>query len=372
FELHEELRSLEKNERSPRRGARHEEVLEAISALRPGDVFHVSGGKRKGRYAVLEVTQKKSERRPRVLALSEERSMVRFAPAEFRDPPRPVGSIRMPGDFDVRDPKARRHVARRLSQIELEPPRGDGPPRRTSSQRVDRLRGELERHPCHACPDLGRHVHFAERATRLSKQITGIDKRVRRRTGTLARRFERTLEVLARLGHVEGWALTAKGATLTRVYNESDLLVVEALERGLLDELSPAELAAVVSALVYEARGPETEYVGQMPTRSTASVWSRLMRLWREIRDEEDLRGLELTREPDPGFAERAYLWASGATLDEVLGYDDAPGDFVRSMKQLVDLLRQLEEVAHTDDFAANTRTALGAVNRGVVAYSSV
>ena len=95
------------------------------------------------------------------------------------------------------------------------------------------------------------------------------------------------------------------------------------------------------------------------------------MRLWSAIRGLEEARGLDLTREPDPGFAERAHLWASGAELDEVLDADDAPGDFVRSTKQLVDLLRQLEVVVEDEGLRSRIMASSGALHRGVVALSS-
>jgi ATP-dependent RNA helicase HelY len=227
-------------------------------------------------------------------------------------------------------------------------------------------------HPVAGCPELGRHIHYAERAVRLEKEIAGIDRRVRRRTGTLARRFELVLEILEQLGYVKDWTLTDPGEVLRRVYNESDLLVVEALERGLLDDLAPAELAAVCSTLVYEPRGPETGVTYELPTSAARTVWVELMRLWRTIKKSEEIRGLDLTREPDPGFAQRVYLWASGSPLHDVLGEDDPAGDFVRVMKQLTDLLRQLEEVAPNEALATKVRAAIDGIQRGVVAYSSV
>jgi ATP-dependent RNA helicase HelY len=48
-----------------------------------------------------------------------------------------------------------------------------------------------------------------------------------------------------------------------------------------------------------------------------------------------------------------------------------APGDFVRTCKQLLDLLRQVEEVA-AGETAALARAAREAVNRGVVSYTGV
>ena len=96
------------------------------------------------------------------------------------------------------------------------------------------------------------------------------------------------------------------------------------------------------------------------------------MRLWRTIKKEEEQRALDLTREPDPGFAQRVYRWCSGAPLEEVLGEDDPAGDFVRVMKQLTDLLRQLEEVAPGERLRATVKDAVDGIQRGVVAYSSV
>jgi ATP-dependent RNA helicase HelY len=93
-----------------------------------------------------------------------------------------------------------------------------------------------------------------------------------------------------------------------------------------------------------------------------------LLELWAGIHEREEVRGLDLTREPDPGFAQTAYKWASGAPLEDVISPDDPPGDFVRNVKQLVDLLRQLAEV----DSGLPLQSTIASLNRGVVAYSSL
>jgi ATP-dependent RNA helicase HelY len=365
------LRRLEESSGGTR--AQTSRMTEAIEALRPGDVIEVPTGKRRGRYAVLEVSRRKSERRPRVLVLSEARSMARLGPADFRDPPRAIARLDLPRNWRVRDPRLRRDLARRLSGVEIAPASRPRPAAdRAGSKELRSLRRSVESHPCHKCPELSRHQHFADRAARLEKELKGIERRISRRTTTLARRFEKVLEVLAHLGYVDGWSLTSKGDHLSRIYNESDLLVTEALEQRIFDDLDAPELASVCSTLVFETRGPEPPKTQEMPTAPIHHAWRRLVRLWLKIRSDEEARGLELTREPDPGFAERAYLWASGEALEVVLGEDDAPGDFVRSVKQLVDLLRQLEDVVVTDGLAATVRDAIERLNRGVVAYSSL
>ena len=46
---------------------------------------------------------------------------------------------------------------------------------------------------------------------------------------------------------------------LSRIWTEADLLVAECLRRGVWDGLDPAELAAAVSVVVYEARRESDE-----------------------------------------------------------------------------------------------------------------
>jgi ATP-dependent RNA helicase HelY len=87
--------------------------------------------------------------------------------------------------------------------------------------------------------------------------------------------------------------------------------------------------------------------------------------------DERDL-GLPLTRTPDAAFFPLAHAWAAGDDLDHVLADEElSGGDFVRTVKQLIDLLRQVGEASAGPATAATARRAADAVHRGVVAASS-
>jgi ATP-dependent RNA helicase HelY len=367
-DLLQRLERMEQRHQGGRRRERGARIEAAMSSLRPGDVFVVPSGKRRGRYMVVRLTASRSKP-ARVTALSEERSVTRFAPADFREPPVAVARLKPPEGFSTKDARARRHLARMLSRLEVE--RGAPPAREEQDPKeLKALRRAVERHPVRACPELGRHLHHADRAQRLSREIRSLDRRIARRTGTLARRFDLVVEILQQLGYVGDWTLTEKGETLTRVYNEADLLVVELLERGILEPLDPPELAALLSTLVFESRGGE-EPGGELPTDPSRAAYSLLIDLWKAMRREEESRGLELTREPDPGFAERAFRWCEGAPLEEIVERDAPAGDFVRSSKQLVDLLRQLEEIAPSETLSRRIRAALEGLHRGVVAYSS-
>jgi ATP-dependent RNA helicase HelY len=226
----------------------------------------------------------------------------------------------------------------------------------------------------HGCPDLAEHERWLQRLDQLTRDTEALAARVRRRTGSLVRMFDRVLRVLGRLGYVDGFALTGKGETLRRVYSEADLVVVEAIHRGVWHGLDPAELAACVSSLVYEARGGEGPPAQpELPSERVRSALAALDELWHEVHAHETAEALDLTRGLDLGFADAAWRWATGQPLERVLADDElTAGDFVRVTKQLLDLLRQIQEVAGDGELAATARAAAAACQRGVVAYSGL
>ncbi|HEV2871087.1 MAG TPA: RNA helicase, partial [Actinomycetota bacterium] len=274
-------------------------------------------------------------------------------------------------------PRFKSYVARALS--ELDPPQLQRPRRRRRAAADDpelaALRAELRAHPVHGCPDLADHEKWMQRHDQLAKEQRTLAERVRRRTGSLVRTFDRVLGVLGSLGYVEGFALNGKGETLRRVYAETDLVVVEALHRGVWRGLEPAELAACASCLVYETRGAEGPPADPPipPTKAVEAALAELAELQDEVHAHEQAQGLTLTRQLDPGFADLAYRWARGEALEDVLAEEEiTPGDFVRVTKQLIDLLRQVALVADDPEVQTKARAAVDACQRGVVAYSSL
>jgi ATP-dependent RNA helicase HelY len=96
-------------------------------------------------------------------------------------------------------------------------------------------------------------------------------------------------------------------------------------------------------------------------------------RLGRELNADEHEAGLPLTRAPDPGFVALAHAWAAGEALDDVLEDEDiSGGDFVRNVKQLIDLLRQVGDASPQHATKQAARAAADELFRGVIAASSV
>src|SRR5205085_5642181 len=94
--------------------------------------------------------------------------------------------------------------------------------------------------------------------------------------------------------------------------------------------------------------------------------------IWRDLHVAEHDARLPETRRPDPGFTAAIHAWALGDDLADVLEDEEMTGgDFVRNVKQAIDLLRQIAEVAPDPMTAATARAGADACLRGVVAASS-
>jgi superfamily II RNA helicase len=196
--------------------------------------------------------------------------------------------------------------------------------------------------------------------------------------------LEAVLAVLERRGYLDRWTVTQAGGRLAGLYHEADLLIAEALESGQLDGLDPPSLAAVASGFCYEARR-EREAPLPAPNAKVGRRLEAIEDLSEALADEERHMRLPATRGVDSGFAALIYDWAKGRDLRQVLqpgagpgrrGRRSAPlmsgGDFVRNVKQVIDLLRQVTMVAREPDTAHSARVAAEGLLRDVVAASSV
>ena len=382
FEAYAKLRRLLKERESDlaRLGAasRRAAAAASLERLRPGDVIRVPAGRRAGLAVVLDPGLAAGLEGPRPTVLTADRQVKRLTSVDFPLPVEPLERLRIPKSFNARSPQARRDLAstlrNRVPEGAGERPRRGRVDARFDDPEVDRLRETIRAHPCHRCPDREDHARWAERYWRLRRDTDALERRVEGRTNTVARTFDRVCGVLEALGYLAGDRVTDDGRRLARLYTELDLLAAECLRAGLWDDLTPAELAACASALVYESRQPDDALPPKLPGGRAREVLGEMVKLWGFLDAAEKDARLDVSREPDLGFAWPAYRWASGHRLEAVLADGDlSAGDFVRWVKQLLDLLGQVAQAAPEGSrVRTSAPAAVEALRRGVVAYSSV
>jgi ATP-dependent RNA helicase HelY len=345
-----------------RRRGRDDLVAVGMARLRPGEVVHASKGRYRGPVAVVASAHRKGGMR--LTAVTPRADLLQLTADDFVDVPRAIGSVRLPAAYNPNRAEYRKEVARALSGTKLRP--STGSTRRRISDGA---------HPVESDPDLRQRMRAAGQVERLERELVELTGRVEGHGQSLSREFDHVLDVLDRRGYVERsrWALTERGEALARLFHESDLLVAECLLGGVLDGLDAAALAGLLSVFVHEHRSPEPPAPPWFPSNGVRDRWRRIAAISDDLAADERSLGLAEHRPPDPGFIAAAYGWVSGEGLADVVGAEDLTGgDFVRTMKQLVDLTRQVALVAPDARTRERAREAARSAFRGVVADSVV
>jgi ATP-dependent RNA helicase HelY len=331
----------------------------ALGRLRLGDIVMVEKGRHKGRVAVLSVTSRKHQA-SRVRAITSARVQVQLTAHDFIDIPKAAGRVEMPKPYNPNREGYQKEVARALDRAKV------------AAKAETPEAAAVDRHPVLNDPELPARLKAASSAERLQREIDELVTKVGGRSRSLAKAFDRVMEVLTEWDYVKDWELTTSGKQLSRLFHECDLLILEAMRRGLLDGLDGPSLACMLSVFTYEHRSSEPPPAPWFPSADVKKRWRSIERLADELIGSEMRAGLNPTRRPDPTFAAIAYAWAAGEGFAEVVEAEElSGGDFVRNVKQLVDLLRQIAEIADKPATRRAAAQARDGLFRGVVAASS-
>jgi len=372
--LRAEISGLEAEAARLRKADKRAEALQVLAGLRPGDIIDIPAGRHAG-WAVVVDPGTGSGEPPRPMVMTEQRQLKRLAATDFPAPPAVAGRMRVPKHFDPREPASRRNLSAAfhsklatldLSHTRYRPKEADA----AIGERIADLRHAVASHPCHSCPDRESHARWAEQALRLERETTALQRQADRRTNTIAVRFDRICTILQSLGYLddEGQKVTDSGRMLSRIYAELDLVAAECIRAGVFDDLNAAQLAAVISSLIYESRGGDPRRPPRMPDRASEQAQSALRTIWQQVSLAERDHKLDKGPEPDIGFAEAIYAWAGGRPLAGVLEVSGlTAGDFVRWARQVVDLAGQLAQATGPGPLRTTCRQIIDQVRRGVV-----
>jgi ATP-dependent RNA helicase HelY len=398
--LAERISERERAQARASRLQRRQAANDALASLRRGDIITINHGRRGGLAVVLESDRDSSD--PRPLVLTEHRWAGRISSADYSGTSAPMGSMTLPKRVEHRQPRVRRDLASALRSaaegltvVTGRAKRGARREVADADAELASLRDKLRRHAAHSAPDREVKLRLAERYLRVERDNAQLQKKVAAATNSLARTFDRIVGLLAERGFIEtpngedgepgDPQVTDDGRLLARIYSESDLLVAECLRSGAWTQLGPAELAAVVSTVLYEARGSaDSRGAGAPPggLESTPRLRQALVqtrRLSAALRADEQRHRITPSREPDDGFVDAVYRWATTGDLSAALavaaesgsGTALSAGDFVRWCRQVLDLLDQVRNTAPEPELRGSAKRAIAAVRRGVVAVDA-
>ncbi|MFM7826961.1 MAG: hypothetical protein ACKO82_05060, partial [Acidimicrobiaceae bacterium] len=325
----------------------------AINQLNLGDMIMIP--RQNSKAAIVATAQRTSGTKLTLITAS--RALVNLQSGDFDSPPEKVGFIKLPDSYARTSPKFVKEVALRVQRTKV---------KRKLAKSFDASGRD---HPVASDPELKRRLIAASSADRIESEIALMESRIDKSVQSVSAKFDDLVGLMERRGYVLNWKLTEQGRSLSRIFHELDLVIAESLSDGLLDGLTPAELASLLSVFVYEFRRAEEPPKPRVP-KSLQTQWKAIQLLSKRIAEDEKIAGITQHRELDGGLMEITYDWASGSELIDILSDELTAGDFVRTMKQLIDLLRQISLIATNPETVSCAEQSAKALLRGVVSAS--
>ncbi|MFW6113649.1 MAG: DEAD/DEAH box helicase [Actinomycetota bacterium] len=386
YELKAKVSRMEKELAEERHKRRRELANRELEEMAVGDVFVLQRKGTRRAAVVMDISEDKHGN-PRLNTMDSKGRYLKVSNSQFRHPPQTIGHLGknyLPADTKSKEKRLRQSLAG--FQIPPPQPREDEIPPPESGE-LAAAKKRLESHPCHSCGHRKECMEVCKSMQNIQSEIGRTDKQMEARCDVASRKLRNVTSVLSRLGYLENDRPTKKGLTLSRIYNECDLLLVECLVEGIFDFLGAAETAAFASIFVFESRNgsparkagsreksSETASPTIHPTPALEEAIARTLSLEGRIKALERKEKLDLTRTVDTGFVKVVYEWACGKEMEYMTSMypQYSAGDFVRSMKQVLDILRQIREVAEGRDLSNRLTEAMESVHRSVVAYTSV
>lgn len=258
---------------------------------------------------------------------------------KFSSWPIVFSSVKIPKGFNPND-----RVARKKLLDQINPPsmvKRDG---NSVGSSIGELQEVIEKHPFQRISNRHQVEKVARRIITLKREQIKVETKIDKRAGSLAKSFNSICDLLQSCDYLDSKnGLTKKGRVLAGVYAESDLLLTESISLNLFQDLTIPELGAVFSSFVFESRLRFDVNQVSVPTKNVRDILMKIEAIYYELDQREHDLGFTLLRPIDAGFAIAVYDWLSGEPISTILEDSDlSPGDFVRWIKQIMDLSNQL------------------------------
>ncbi len=200
---------------------------------------------------------------------------------------------------------------------------------------------QMQQYQCDVCKFYKKHAKNLEVIKRLLSKKKKLEKEIENQKDIYWNKFLAHRAVLEQYGYLSNDYPTQQGKTTSQIRSENELYLSEVIFSGLLEELTPSQLAGVICAITTEDIRTEIPYIPfSEPVRKTLNKIRNIKRKLEKIQNENDI---EAPLYINPYFSSMIELWVEGAEWETVKGsMDIGEGDIVRAFKRVVDVLRQL------------------------------
>ena len=226
----------------------------------------------------------------------------------------------------------------------------------------------MHSYECDTCKLFKKHMKSIDVLLRYKQKQKALDKEIEKQKDIFWNKFLAHRAVLLDYGYIKEDYPTKEGITISQIRSENELFLARVIFSGVLENLTPAELASVVCAITTEDM--RADIYSQLPL---STVVRKTLNKIKDIRRDIEKRQKDYSVE-DPMYVNGFYsplieMWVNGAEWDDIIEeIDMGEGDIVRCFKRVIDVLRQfctIENIPESLVFTA--REAIEKIQRSPI-----
>lgn len=217
---------------------------------------------------------------------------------------------------------------------------------------------------CDNCKLYKKHSKNIEVLERFSVRSKKLEKEIERQRDIFWNKFLAHRSVLIDFGYLRDDYPTENGITTSQIRSENELFIAQIIFSNVLENLTPAQLAAVVCAITTEDLRIDIPYLPiSEPVRKTLNL---IRNIRRKVEKVQNKYTVEAPMYINPYFSSLIELWVEGAEWETIIEQIDmGEGDIVRSFKRVVDVLRQFTTIDNVPESLVFTaREAIDKIQR--------
>jgi len=246
---------------------------------------------------------------------------------------------------------------------------------REFAQKAKEYRVKMESYGCNTCKRYSKHRKELEVMERYERKARTMQKDIEFQKDVYWQKFLAHREILRQMNYLENDYPTQRGKTAMVLRTENELFMSEVILSGILDTLSPSELASVICALSCEEMRGDRDNVSRSPCANVRKALNKIRDIQRQVHRLERDHNIENQINMNAHFSYLIEYWVNSGLCEEndpsqaweemFSDCEFSQGDVVRAFKRTIDVLRQLTIVENTtQDLVETARAAIKAINK--------
>jgi len=227
---------------------------------------------------------------------------------------------------------------------------------------------KMHSYECDTCKLFKKHMKSLEVLQRYEAKQRTLTKEIEKQKDIFWNKFLSHRAVLTEFGYLKDDYPNEQGVIISQLRSENELFLAQIIFSGVLEGLTPAELASVICAITTEDM--RADLFSHLPF--SPNVRKRLNKI-KDIKRALDKKQKTYDVE-DPMYINGFYsplieMWVNGSEWDSIIDeVEMGEGDIVRCFKRVIDVLRQFCSIPNIpEDLVFTAREAIEKINRSPI-----